>query len=1131
MKTSLKRLVVMMAMLPLGLAHGAELACSSGAAPTDHPRLYVRNADLDRLRTWAVPSNPLYEQGIKTLAQNGVRMMDGGTLLSSDNGGTTYSPVYTEAWAHLFAFMSLVSPNPAERSDYAQRARTLLMTVINAVDSGSGSKWRSDSFASSDRGRWVGHTLPLAADWIYPCLTPDDRAAVRRVFLKWAQNNVDGYPSLLYYHSRPGTVPAGDAALNNPVLLDLADPKRRMLRYGMNNYFMAHGRNLAMYALAIDPSDDVADPRVAADSNGKLRSYLKTALQKYYYVTDHALRNDGQGGVSAEGMEYYHSLSFSLQMLLAVYTAGELDPAKWGPQLDLNNHPFWGKVAEGYIHAMPARKINSEHGSVYQPSWFGDGEHLYEQDQIDIFGAMGVLNGYLGKSSEVQKIRWIESVIPPGGETRLVNRARFDENINGSIMNFLLFDPAMAGNPANGPAIDPRPGMATSFFSPGLGRLNARTGWDNDARQLDYKLSYITIDHQHGDGNMFDFYRKGEWLTKERTGYGATAASSDYKNTLTLQNDPAGSSLGSIQDIYAARGSQFALGASAGSPTLVSRSAGTGYVQLTGDATNLYNLTREYGSALSGIEHASRSLVWLQPDHIVVYDRARSTQANRAKAWWLNMPGVPTISGNSFSATTPGGQKLAVRSLLPAGAEPRWVNSDPTLESWAMATMDPMGGGSSTGQNRIMVAAPGAPREAAFLHVIQGADAGATIDNATLVSSNSGSALEGAAVGSNLVLFTKRLDQPFTGSSYIAPAGARTHYIVGLTPNTSYRYSVSNVASGRQIDLGGSNGSSATTDSGGVLVLALDDAPAATLPGAPLNVSAVAGVQSANVSFSAPAGNGSAAISGYTVVSSPAGGVDSNAGSSSLNHLLTGLTAGTPYTFTVVASNASGSGPASAPSAPVTPLAAPKTAQTISFADPGNQQVGATITLAASASSQLPVSLSSTTPTVCSLNGNIATMLAVGTCSLLAEQAGNTQFAAAPRVVRDLLVSAAPGSNTQGSVQLSAVASGPVGARTLTATVISANEDRGKAKNLYVMAYIPTFNLLFFLSNRGWQQWTEGGMPALRQTSADRVDFNVFGSALDLSSFNGTQIYLGFAPDAVDLLLHKKYSLVYQEAH
>ncbi|PAW89245.1 MAG: hypothetical protein B9S26_09175, partial [Opitutia bacterium Tous-C4FEB] len=103
-----------------------------------------------------------------------------------------------------------------------------------------------------------------------------------------------------------------------------------------------------------------------------------------------------------------------------------------------------------------------------------------------------------------------------------------------------------------------------------------------------------------------------------------------------------------------------------------------------------------------------------------------------------------------------------------------------------------------------------------------------------------------------------------------------------------------------------------------------------TAPGAPTGVSGVAGNTQATVSFSAPASDGGAAITGYTVTSSPAGGTDSNAGSTSLSHVITGLTNGTSYTFTVTATNSIGTGSASSASSAVTPATTPTVTSPIS---------------------------------------------------------------------------------------------------------------------------------------------------------------------------------------------------------
>ena len=94
------------------------------------------------------------------------------------------------------------------------------------------------------------------------------------------------------------------------------------------------------------------------------------------------------------------------------------------------------------------------------------------------------------------------------------------------------------------------------------------------------------------------------------------------------------------------------------------------------------------------------------------------------------------------------------------------------------------------------------------------------------------------------------------------------------------------------------------------------------VPGAPTGVTATAGNAQATLSFTAPASDGGSAITGYTVTSNPAGGVDSAAGNAATTHTITGLTNGVAYTFTVIAINAVGASVSSAPSNSVTPYAA-----------------------------------------------------------------------------------------------------------------------------------------------------------------------------------------------------------------
>ncbi len=92
----------------------------------------------------------------------------------------------------------------------------------------------------------------------------------------------------------------------------------------------------------------------------------------------------------------------------------------------------------------------------------------------------------------------------------------------------------------------------------------------------------------------------------------------------------------------------------------------------------------------------------------------------------------------------------------------------------------------------------------------------------------------------------------------------------------------------------------------------------ATVPAAPTAVSATAGSGQATATWTAPTSDGGSSITGYTVTSSP-GGKTCTWTSGPRTCIVTGLTNGQAYTFTVRATNAVGTGPASGPSAPVYP--------------------------------------------------------------------------------------------------------------------------------------------------------------------------------------------------------------------
>jgi hypothetical protein len=171
-----------------------------------------------------------------------------------------------------------------------------------------------------------------------------------------------------------------------------------------------------------------------------------------------------------------------------------------------------------------------------------------------------------------------------------------------------------------------------------------------------------------------------------------------------------------------------------------------------------------------------------------------------------------------------------------------------------------------------------------------------------------------------------------------------------------------------------------------------------TYPAAPPPPSAVAGDRQALVSFAAPADDGGTAITGYTVTSSP-GGFISN-GCTYSPCIVTGLTNGTAYTFTVAASNWAGVGAVSDASERVVP----KFSQTINFDVALSLTVGSNSTVNGSCTSGLTVIYSTTTPSICTIVGSVVMGVSVGTCTIAANQSGNTSYAVAAQVTQNITV-------------------------------------------------------------------------------------------------------------------------------
>jgi hypothetical protein len=179
---------------------------------------------------------------------------------------------------------------------------------------------------------------------------------------------------------------------------------------------------------------------------------------------------------------------------------------------------------------------------------------------------------------------------------------------------------------------------------------------------------------------------------------------------------------------------------------------------------------------------------------------------------------------------------------------------------------------------------------------------GTTSAAQTATLTNSGA----AALAISQITLSGDFGQSSTSCGASLAAGANCAITITFTPTA----------------LGTRTGSLSVSDNaaGSPHTLSLTGTGTATVPNAPTIGIATGSNAQATVSFTAPTNTGGSAIIGYSVISIPAGGVDSSAGSTTLTHTITGLSNGTSYTFTVHATNAIGNSVESGASNSVTPV-------------------------------------------------------------------------------------------------------------------------------------------------------------------------------------------------------------------
>jgi hypothetical protein len=814
---------------------------------TSHPRLWLTTNDLTKYRSWAVSTNPIYTALQSSIGQAvsdyQTQYFPGGVANPTypDYGDSQgYTGLITESDAVLLAFAALIDPSPVNRSRYAQYAHNLLLYALSQAALGTlaNAPFRDPSFAIYNRSGYA-EDWALAVDWIYaatdtngqPIFSAADKLTVRNGFLTWASQ-------CLTASTTGGDSPTPVGVLNSQQLL----PNGGAYRMAANNYYLSHARFMTMMALAVDPADDppINTNLSVSVLGNSLRSYLDDAVGAWMYqeyamfgdansvVPDYGLATNASvglasGGMPVEGMLYGESIGSILMGLLALQTAGYNDPNFLGPQAALITSPVWGRYSAAMLSSLvPAAAVPADAtylGPIFLTDNYGDLLRSWvTPDGMVPFALQSLLERYTGATNHYDAARWFLTEATEGGSAALLSRITdWSYGVDEGILYFMLLDPRLP------PAPDPRPQLPLAFQDVPFGHIVDRTGWATNAAQFDFLANWLSINHQQGGAGQFEFYRNGEWLTKQLDNYddNLNGQSSMWHNMLSLQNwcsagDP---NLGWGEPLFV-NGSEYMLGESAGDPvTLMSSSPG--YTYAGADLTPLFNYPDywEPQTASLDIQQATRNIIWIKPDHIVVYDRAASVHSGLFKRFNLNLVATPAISGHTVTEVTSGGQQLFAQTILPTNAAIAYV---PINSITTLSQEEPSVG-------RVSIEDTNDPVSIRFLHVLQGAKAKAAQDVATHVISTGGNAFEGVSVRGVVALFPINvLSNNFTSMTYLVPVGITNHYVAGLAANAGY--TVTQIILGGSLQVTVTPGGGLISDNAGLLSF---NQAGQTLSGAP----------------------------------------------------------------------------------------------------------------------------------------------------------------------------------------------------------------------------------------------------------------------------------------------------------
>ena len=316
--------------------------------------------------------------------------------------------------------------------------------------------------------------------------------------------------------------------------------------------------------------------------------------------------------------------------------------------------------------------------------------------------------------------------------------------------------------------------LPTSYFAEGLGWLNSRSSWADDAVCVTFICADRVQAHQHKDQNSFTIYKGNSlegWLAID-------ANFCPESNGLSKG--------GSAHNTILVNGEDQRYGDGTGEA--IKHEITDQYAYVMGDASDAYWVNPGgWGHGYEPyLDTYLRELVHVFPGYVVVYDRVTplSKFEDVTITYVLNTRNEPTVSGNMVTAVSDP-NKLEQKTLLPA--------SDFTTRT-----------GNSLGCRRFELERNAPAPNTQFLHVLWAGPTSGALPQTELVTSTTNN-MVGAHIketNNNIVLMFS--SEP-TGT--VPPGNVlfelsttenTTNHLYGLLPETEYRVDVA-CTEGRQV--------------------------------------------------------------------------------------------------------------------------------------------------------------------------------------------------------------------------------------------------------------------------------------------------------------------------------------------